>query len=73
MKSSKAYPTADMEIKTLTVGEEVEIRDVTGGPTPWRRLVVEGFVDEDRVRFRDPEHGSSVILVAEDCEIDVPC
>lgn len=69
---SKAYPTADMEIKTLTVGDEVEIRDVTAGPTPWRRLVVESFADEERVVFRDPEGGDPIILVTEDCEIDLP-
>lgn len=68
----KAYPTADMEIKTLLVGEEVVLRDVTGGPTPWRRMVVEEFVDEDRVLFRDPEKGESCLLATEDLEIDLP-
>lgn len=67
---SKAYPTADMELKTLTVGEEVHAREVTGGPTQWRRLLVEGFVDEDRVLFRDKD-GNEVVLPTEDCEIDV--
>lgn len=69
---SRAYPTADMEIKTLTLGEEVALRDVTRGPTPWRTLVVEGFVDDDRVSFRDPECGGVVVLPTEDLEIDVP-
>lgn len=69
--NSKAYPTADMELKTLTLGGEVEARDVTGAPSPWRRLLVERFLDEDRVLFRDPE-GGEVVLLTEDCEIDLP-
>lgn len=70
--ASKAYPTADMEIKTLTVGDEVVLRDVTGRPTQWRRMVVEAFVDEDRVLFRDPEGGPAATLVTEDLELDLP-
>lgn len=69
---SRAYPTADMELKTLRVGTEVLLRDVTGGPTPWRNMVVEGFVDDDRVQFMDPQSGSSSVLITEDLEIDLP-
>lgn len=68
----KAYPTADMELKTLEIGTEVMIRDVTATPTNWRKLKVKKFVDEDKVQFEDTESQETVTLVTEDCEIDLP-
>lgn len=67
---SKAYETIDSEVKTLTIGQEVLIRDASQGPTPWKRLVVTRFVDGSRVELTGPKTGRKYTLDTRDCEID---
>jgi len=69
---TKVYPTADSELKALTIGREVLVRDVSGGPTNWKRLVVSRFVDKDKVEFTGPKTGRKYVLDTNDCEIDTP-
>jgi hypothetical protein len=68
----KAYETADSEIKTLTLGREILIRDVSDDPTPWKRLVVTRFVDGDHIECTGPKTGRKYTFRTSDCEIDLP-
>lgn len=69
---SKAYDTADSEIKTLTIGGEILIRDVSEDPTPWKRLVVTRFIDGDHIECTGPKTGKKYTFRTGDCEIDLP-
>lgn len=69
--SSKAYETIDSEVKTLTIGTEVMIRDASDEPTGWKRLVVSRFVDGNHVEFTGPKTGKTYVFDIRDCEVDV--
>jgi hypothetical protein len=69
--NSKAYETIDSEVKTLTIGKEVMIRDASGEPTGWKKLVVKKFVDGNRVEFTGPKTGQTYVFDIRDCEVDI--
>ena len=69
---SKAYETADSEMKTLTLGSEILIRDVSDGPTPWKRLVVSRFISEDNIECTGTKTGKKYTFNTTECEIDLP-
>jgi hypothetical protein len=68
----KAYETADSELKTLTLGGEIMIRDVSDEPMPWNKLVVSRFIDGDHIECTSPKTGKKQMFRTSDCEIDLP-
>lgn len=68
---SRAFPTADMELRTLTVGGEVYVRQDSPGAA-WKRMVVEALGEGDTATFRDPDDGQATKLQTESLHIDLP-